>query len=223
MEDSYRHKGLRRRLIEELKGQGITDEAVLQAMDKIPRHFFMDSAFAELAYQNRAFPIGVGQTISQPYTVAFQTQLLELSPGQKVLEIGTGSGYQTAVLCEMGARVYTVERHRSLSQTARKVLGVLKYRPYFTYGDGFKGLKGFAPYDKVLVTCGAPYLPEKLVEQIGVGGSIVIPIDTDVADVQEMHRFVKKEDGSLDDERHGKFRFVPMLEKRAGNHLSGIN
>ncbi len=213
MIDSFKHKGMRRKLVEDLQKKGIVDKKVIEAMLLIPRHFFFDSSFLEFAYQDKAFPIGAGQTISQPFTVAFQTQLLEVKKGHKILEIGTGSGYQTAVLCSVGARVYSVERQKELFIKAKKDLDTLGYSPALFFGDGYKGLPAYAPFDGVLVTCGAPFLPEKLVEQVKVGGRIVIPIGEDGKQV--MYRFTKNTDGSLSEEEFGDFSFVPMLEKVA--------
>src|SRR5690606_29224845 len=166
MIDSYRHKGMRRQLIEELKEKGITDSAVLEAFDKVPRHFFLDSSFTNQAYSNMAFQIGAEQTISHPYTVAFQTELLELERGHRILEIGTGSGFQTAILCALGARVVSIERQRELFVSAKKKIGELGYSPHLFYGDGYKGKETYAPYDGILVTCGAPFVPEALKMQL---------------------------------------------------------
>ena len=193
--------------------KGIEDKKVIDALLKVPRHFFFDSSFLNFAYQDKAFPIGAGQTISQPFTVAFQTQLLDVKKGNKVLEIGTGSGYQTAVLCEVGARVYSVERQSELFIKAKEDLKILGYAPGLFFGDGYKGLPVYAPFDGVLVTCGAPFLPEKLVEQVKVGGRIVIPIGDDGKQI--MFRYTKNADGSLSEESFGDFAFVPMLEKVA--------
>jgi protein-L-isoaspartate(D-aspartate) O-methyltransferase len=212
MEDTYRHKGLRKKLVEEVRSKGITDERVLQAIDKIPRHFFMDNAFLEFAYQDKAFPIGAGQTISQPYTVAFQTQLLELKKGEKVLEIGTGSGYQTAVLLEVGARVYTIERQKALYDKTRQALPSMGYGPNFFYGDGYKGQPSFAPFDKIIVTCGATTIPEELVKQLKNGGKMVIPVGHN--DIQEMILLDKTVDGQVNTKKLGTFRFVPMLSEK---------
>ncbi len=214
IKDEYRHKGLRKQLVEELIALGITDKNVLRAIEMVPRHIFMDSAFVELAYQNKAFPIGAGQTISQPYTVAFQSSLLQVAPGEKVLEIGTGSGYQTSVLLELGARVYSIERQKYLFDKTRLILEKLAYQPYVSYGDGFKGLPGFAPFHKIIVTCGAPYLPQQLLKQLMVGGRMVIPVDDNgkllmkVIDRLDENEFTEVE--------CGEFRFVPMLENRSG-------
>ncbi|MEC8832907.1 MAG: rRNA adenine N-6-methyltransferase family protein, partial [Bacteroidota bacterium] len=165
MMDTYRHKGLRKKLIEELRTKGISDETVLTAIDAIPRHVFMDNAFINFAYRDQAFPIGADQTISQPYTVAFQTQLLELNPKDKVLEIGTGSGYQSAVLCALNVKVFSIERHRSLHQKSKQKLLELGYQPKLFFGDGYKGLPTFAPFDKIIITAAAPYIPDALKEQ----------------------------------------------------------
>lgn len=213
MKDTYRHKGLRRKLAEEIRSKGITDEKVIQAIDKIPRHLFMDDAFLEFAYQDKAFPIGAGQTISQPYTVAFQTQMLQLKKGDKVLEIGTGSGYQTAVLIECGARVFTIERQKLLYDKVRPLLAAMNYQPNFFYGDGYKGLASFAPFDKILVTCGATFVPEALLSQLKPGGRMMIPVGE--GDVQTMTLIEKTTDGQVLKQELGQFRFVPMLGERA--------
>lgn len=214
MEDSYRHKGLRRKLIEDLRAMGISNESVLQAIDAVPRHFFMDSAFLNFAYNNKAFPIGAGQTISQPFTVAMQSSLLEIKKGSKILEVGTGSGYQTGVLCALGAKVFTIERQRSLFLKARKLLKSLGLEAYTTYGDGYKGIEGFAPYDGIIVTCGAPFIPKTLLKQMKIGAHLVIPIDSG-SELQEMKRITKVADNQYEEESFGSFRFVPMLQKRA--------
>lgn len=210
-EDSYRHKGLRKKLVDTVRNKGITDEAVLAAIDKIPRHFFLDSAFDEVAYEDRAFPIGEGQTISQPYTVAYQTQLLEIKKFDKVLEIGTGSAYQAVVLAELGAQVYTIERQKKLFD-ANKQFGLLKkyLSVKFFYGDGFEGLPTYGPFDKVIITAAAPEIPPKLIEQLKPGGMMVIPLGA--GDVQQMLRITKLENGSLKEEVFDRFSFVPMLE-----------
>lgn len=212
MQDTYRHKGLRKKLVEEIRAKGIRDEKVLLAIDRIPRHYFMDNAFLEFAYSDKAFPIAAGQTISQPYTVAYQTQLLELQKGEKVLEIGTGSGYQTTVLLECGARVFTVERQKALYDKAREILPAMGYRPNFFYGDGYKGLPTFAPFDKILVTCGATFIPDALVEQLRPGGKLVIPVGSEV---QTMTMVSKSSDNRVEIQELGKFRFVPMLGEKA--------
>ncbi len=209
-EDSYRHKGLRKKLVETVKEKGIQDERVLDAIGKIPRHFFLDSAFDEVAYEDRAFPIAEKQTISQPYTVAYQTQLLQLKPFDKVLEIGTGSAYQACVLAEMGAKVYTIERQKKLFDENRKFTFLSKYPNIkFFYGDGYEGLPTFAPFDKILITAAAPEIPPKLMQQLKVGGMMVLPEGT--GDVQVMKRITKLENGEVKEEIFDRFSFVPML------------
>ena len=213
-EDSYRHKGLRKKLIDSLRDKGITDDNVLNAMMNIPRHFFLDTALEHIAYQDRAFPIGEGQTISQPYTVAFQTQLLEITPFQKVLEIGTGSAYQAMVLGEMGATVFTIERQKKLFDLNKSFILRNKYHSIkFFYGDGFEGLPTFAPFDKVIITAAAPFIPPKLIEQLKPGGKMVIPVDDNGS--QKMMRITKNADGTLDEETFSDFSFVPMLKGRS--------
>lgn len=210
-EDTYRHKGLRKKLIDSIQSKGITDENILNAMMQIPRHYFLDKALEEIAYQDRAFPIGQDQTISQPYTVAYQTQLLNVKPFEKVLEIGTGSGYQAMVLAEMGARVFTIERQKKLFDRHKDFVLRSKYPTikYF-YGDGFEGLPTYAPFDKILVTAAAPFIPPKLIDQLKVSGQMVIPVDDNGS--QRMLRLTKQEDGSLTEERFANFSFVPMLQ-----------
>lgn len=210
-DDSYRHKGLRRQLVELLRQKGITDERVLEAIMNIPRHWFLDSAFDEVAYEDKAFPIAEGQTISQPYTVAYQTQLLEPKPYEKVLEIGTGSGYQSIVLAELKAQVYTIERQKKLFDSHRRFVLRNKYPniKYF-YGDGYEGLPTYAPFDKVIVTAAAPFIPPKLVEQLKSGGKMVIPVGA--GNVQRMLRLTKQADGSVMEEVFDNFSFVPMME-----------
>ncbi|MBK6775299.1 MAG: protein-L-isoaspartate(D-aspartate) O-methyltransferase [Flavobacteriales bacterium] len=211
--DTYKYKGLRRQLVSSLEGKGIVDQRVLAAIGSIPRHaFFDDSAFERFAYEDKPFPIGSGQTISQPYTVAFQTQLLGVSPGMNVLEIGTGSGYQTAVLCTLGAKVHSVERHKPLHLATRLRLDRMRYRALLVYGDGFKGLAQFAPFDRVLVTCGAPDVPRALLDQLKPQGRMVIPVG--VGDDQRMLLIRPDGKGAHSVEDHGLFRFVPMLENR---------
>ena len=212
MEDSFRHQGLRKQLIEQLDGKGIHNTKVLAAMNKIPRHLFIDNAFVNFSYQDKAFPIGSGQTISQPYTVAFQTQLLNLEHYEKVLEVGTGSGYQAAVLSLMHADVYTIERQRELFLKTKKFLPELGYNCRFVYGDGYKGLPKFAPFDKIIITCGAPFIPEDLVAQLKVGGRMVAPIGD--GDMQVMHLIEKITETETRITTHGEFSFVPMLNKR---------
>lgn len=209
-EDTYRHKGLRKKLVETVKSKGINDEKVLHAIERIPRHFFLDSAFDEVAYEDKAFPIAEKQTISQPYTVAYQTQLLEIKPFDKVLEIGTGSAYQAVVLADMGAQVYTIERQKKLFDANKNFAFIKKYPNIkFFYGDGYEGLPTFAPFDKILITAAAPEIPKKLIEQMKVGGMMVIPVGT--GEVQVMKRFIKEQDGSLKEEVYDRFSFVPML------------
>lgn len=212
-EDTYRHKGLRMQLVKVLREKGITDERVLAAIQNIPRHYFMDSAFDKIAYEDRAFPIDADQTISQPYTVAYQTQLLEVKPLEKILEIGTGSGYQAMVLGEMGANVYTIERQKKLFDVHRRFILRDKYpRIKYFYGDGFEGLPTYAPFDKVIVTAAAPFIPPKLVQQLKTGGKMVIPVGE--GHVQRMLRLTKQADGSTTEEIFENFSFVPMLEGR---------
>jgi len=212
LEDTYQHRGLRMQLIKQLKEKGITDEAVLNAIKNIPRHFFLDSAFDKIAYEDRAFPIGEGQTISQPYTVAYQTELLQIKRGEKVLEIGTGSAYQATVLAEMGARVHTIERQKKLYDQHKDYVFKTKYPNIkFFYGDGFEGLPAFAPFDKVLITAAAPFIPPKLIDQMKEGGVMVIPVDEDNKGVQKMLRITKENGGNLKEETFDYFHFVPML------------
>lgn len=212
-EDSYRHKGLRKHLIDSIRQKGITDEEVLAAMYRVPRHFFLDSAFDKVAYEDKAFPINEGQTISQPYTVAYQTQLLGVKPFDKVLEIGTGSGYQSMVLAEMGAQVYTIERQKKLFEEHRDFVLRSKYpRIKYFYGDGYEGLPTFAPFDKIVVTAAAPTIPPNLVEQLKTGGRMVIPVGEGT--VQRMLRLTKMDDGSVQEETFESFSFVPMISGR---------
>ena len=212
MVDSFRHQGLRKQLIEHLASKGITNLKVLNAMNKIPRHLFMDNAFVNFSYQDKAFPIGAGQTISQPYTVAFQSQLLEIKPYEKVLEVGTGSGYQAAVLSLLDAEVFTIERQRELFLKTKKFLPTLGYNCMFVYGDGYKGMPNFAPFDKIIITCGAPFIPEDLVTQLKVGGRMVAPIGD--GDIQVMHLIEKISETENRITTHGKFSFVPMLNDK---------
>jgi len=214
MEDSFRHKGLRKKLVELLRSKGIADETVLSAMDKVPRHLFMDSSFINFSYSDQAFPIGSGQTISQPYTVAFQSSLLEIKPLDKVLEVGTGSGYQAGVLVEMGAKVYTIERHRELFVKAQSTLKLLGYKAHFFYGDGYEGIPSYQPYDKILVTAAAPTIPEKLLGQLKIGGILVIPVGGDAG--QSMVKIVRESENSFVRTEHGAFAFVPLLKGKSG-------
>jgi protein-L-isoaspartate(D-aspartate) O-methyltransferase len=210
--DSFQHKGMRRILIDILREKGISDEAVLDAMNKIPRHYFLDSAFDKIAYENRAFPIAADQTISHPYTVAYQTQLLQVKKGDKVLEIGTGSIYQTTILAEMGAQsVFTIERQKKLYEEQKLFFFFRKQYPNikFFYGDGFQGLPTYGPFDKIIITAAAPFIPHKLIEQLKPGGCMVVPVDE--GEVQRMLRINKLEDGSILEESFEEFSFVPML------------
>jgi protein-L-isoaspartate(D-aspartate) O-methyltransferase len=211
-EDTYRHKGLRRQLVESLRDKGITSEKVLEAIFNVPRHFFLDTAFDQIAYEDRAFPIESGQTISHPYTVAYQTQLLDVQPFEKVLEIGTGSCYQSCVLAEMGAQVFTIERQKKIYDSNKQDFVFIKKYPRIKmfYGDGFQGLPTYAPFDKVIITAAAPFIPPKLIEQMKPGGVMVIPVDED--NCQRMLRVTKQSDGSTIQEKFDQFSFVPMLE-----------
>jgi protein-L-isoaspartate(D-aspartate) O-methyltransferase len=209
-DDTYRHQGLRKKLVENLRAKGISDENVLDAILKVPRHFFLDSAFDEVAYEDRAFPIAKHQTISQPYTVAYQTQLLEVHPFDKVLEIGTGSAYQACILAEMGAQVFTIERQKALFDTNRKWPFLKKYPNLkMFFGDGYEGLPTFAPFDKIIVTAAAPYIPPKLIQQLKAGGKMVIPVGD--RPVQRMLRLIKLPDETVQEEVFDNFSFVPML------------
>jgi protein-L-isoaspartate(D-aspartate) O-methyltransferase len=210
--DEYRHKGMRRKLAEELKGLCISNENVLDAVRTIPRHFFIDSTFEQYAYTNKAFPIASGQTISQPHTVALQTQLLGCSSGAKVLEIGTGSGYQCAVLCELGIKVHSIERQKELFDSAGPLLRELGYKPALYYGDGYKGKRAFAPFDGIIVTCGAPDVPQALINQLAVGARLVIPVGPDGK--QRMLTIDKISEDEFVHKDHGNAAFVPMLEDR---------
>ena len=216
LEDNYRHKGLRKQLVDQLRAKDITDEAVLSAINEVPRHVFLDSSFVELAYQAMAFPIGSGQTISQPSTVAFQTQLLQIEKGMKVLEIGTGSGYQACVLAAMGAKVFTIERQRNLYFKTKEILEHLPFRVKTFLGDGFEGLPTYQPFDRIIITAGAPSIPEELIRQMKDGGIMVIPMDHAESEGQTMLRVTKMPDGTLTKEEFGDFKFVPML-KEIGN------
>lgn len=214
MEDTYRHKGLRKQLVEVIAEKGIRSEAVLRAMMTIPRHFFLEKAFLEIAYQDKAFPIGLEQTISQPFTVAYQTELLDVQKREKILEVGTGSGYQAAILAVMGARVFTVERHEPLLAKAKIMFDLLQLgniRAYFR--DGYKGLPEFAPFDKIIVTAAAPFVPEALQQQLKIGGKMVIPVDSKGG--QEMQRWTKLADNRFEIERLDEFHFVPFVEGKA--------
>ena len=207
-EDNYKHRGLRNKLVKILQKKGISDPRILAAIGKVPRHLFFDDALLEHAYQDKAFPIGEGQTISQPYTVAFQTGKLEVRPGDRVLEIGTGSGYQACILLELGAKVYTIEYNRKLYETARDFLPRIGYNPWFFYGDGSKGLPSKAPFDRILVTAGAPVIPNALTGQLAEGGILVIPVGD--REKQKMVKIQKKGDRLLQEE-FDNFAFVPLL------------
>lgn len=214
-EDTYRHKGLRKKLIDTLREKGITDENVLTAMNNIPRHYFLDTALDNIAYEDRAFPISEGQTISQPYTVAYQTQLLQVKPQEKILEIGTGSIYQATVLAEMGAKVFTIERQKNLFDKTKQFIFRSKYPNIkFFYGDGFEGLPTYAPFDKVIITAAAPFIPPRLIDQLKPGGIMVVPVDE--GSHQRMLRITKYADGSFSDEAFNNFSFVPMLGGKNG-------
>lgn len=214
LHDGYKEQGLRKQLVEEITRKGIADDRVIAAIGKIPRHLFMDSAFVNFAYVDKAFPIGSGQTISQPYTVAYQTELLQIQKGDKVLEIGTGSGYQTAVLLELGAKVFTIERQRELFIKTQRFLPKLGYRPQFFFGDGYLGKPTYGPFDKILITAGAPEIPEKLIAQLKPGGIMVIPLGKNN---QIMKRITKNTDDSLKTESFEGFSFVPLLKGTAND------
>lgn len=209
MQDTFKEKGLRKKLIDSLQMKGIRDQSVLDAMNKIPRHYFMDSSFINFAYKDQAFPIASGQTISQPYTVAFQSSLLEVKPGDRILEIGTGSGYQTAILLEMGASVYSIERHRDLYLIADRILSSMGYHPYLFWDDGYEGKSTYAPFDKILLTAAAPYIPEALKAQLKPGGYLVAPLGE--GNVQQMIRICKIDETTNKTEEYGNFSFVPFL------------
>lgn len=210
-EDNYRHKGMRKALADLMSHKDIKDKRVVDAIAKVPRHFFFETAFIDKAYQDIAFPIGEGQTISQPYTVAFQTQLLEIKKGDKVLEIGTGSGYQSCILLELGAIVYTIEYNKILFERTKKFLPTMGYQPKFFHGDGTKGLPSFAPYDKIIVTAGGPFVPESLVNQLKINGILVIPVGDE--EKQKMLRINKLSEIEIKKEEHGNFSFVKLLGK----------
>ena len=212
MNDSFKHKGLRNRLVETIKSKGINDEKVLYAIGNVPRHLFMDSGFIDHAYQDKAFPISANQTISQPFTVAFQTELLKLKKGDKVLEVGTGSGYQAAVLCELGVNVYTIERQGELYKKVVNFLPSINYYPKkIIYGDGYKGLEEESPFDSIIVTAGAPLVPKALLNQLKIGGRLVIPLGENI---QIMTLYVKISDDNFDIKEYGEFQFVPLLKEK---------
>jgi len=210
MEDSYLHKGLRKKLVYEIKSKGISDERVLNAIGKVPRHLFMDSGFIKFAYKDQAFPIKAGQTISQPYTVAFQTSLLNIEAGDKVLEIGTGSGYQTAILFELGAKVFSIERKKELFIEAGSLLKKLGYKARLFYGDGYKGKPTYGPFNKILITAAAPNIPEDLKDQLHTGGRLVTPVGD--SNFQVMKLIEKVRDDQFEISNHGQFVFVPLLK-----------
>lgn len=212
MQDSYKHQGMRRQLIGQLSEQGVDDQRILDAFESIPRHFFLDAVFAEQAYSNMAFQIGSGQTISHPYTVAFQTLQLDVQKGDQILEVGSGSGFQTCILCQLGAKVFSIERHKELHLKAKHMVRYFGFNARLSFGDGYKGLPAFAPFDKILVTCGAPSVPEELVRQLKPGGIMIVPVGS--GNTQEMKRIVRREDGSYTEEDLGSFSFVPMLKDR---------
>ena len=212
MEDTFRHKGLRKILVDGIRDKGIKDERILNAINTIPRHLFMDNAFIQFAYKDKAFPIGSGQTISQPYTVALQTQLLDVKSHDKILEIGTGSGYQAAVLKALDLDVYTIERQKDLFQRTQEFLPEIGYNCNFFYGDGYKGLPNFAPFDRIIITCGAIEIPRALLSQLKLGGKMVAPIGE--GDIQVMHLIEKVSEEDHKITTHGKFSFVPMLSDK---------
>ena len=212
MNDSFKHKGLRKKLIQTIKSKGINNTNVLSAIGKVPRHLFMDSGFIDHAYQDKAFPIGADQTISQPFTVAFQTQLLEINKGDKVLEVGTGSGYQAAVLCELGANVYSIERQGELYKKAVNFLPSINYYPKkIIYGDGYKGLEEEAPFDSIIVTAGAPFVPKTLLNQLKIGGRLVIPVGENI---QVMTLYIRVSEKKFNMNEYGEFQFVPLLKEK---------
>lgn len=210
VDDSYRHKGLRQKLVDIVKEKGIKDSRILDAIGKVPRHCFMDSGFIEFAYRDQAFPIAAGQTISQPYTVAFQTELLEVKKHDKVLEVGTGSGYQCAILLELGAKVHTVERQRELFLKSKVILGEMGYKPYFYYGDGYLGLPSQTPFDKIIITAGAPEIPRELLKQLKLGGRMVVPVGGSSGQVMMTIDRINEDD--YKETERGYFAFVPMLK-----------
>ncbi len=213
IDDSLRHQGMRRKLVEEIRKKGISNEMVLQAIGSVPRHLFLDNAFLEFAYQDKAFPIEAGQTISQPYTVAYQSQLLLPEKGMKVLEIGTGSGYQTSILFLLGLKVFSIERHKVLYSNTQKLMNELNYNIRLFYGDGFKGLPAYAPFDRILITCGVKEIPTELVRQLKQGGIMVLPLGPE--NEQVMTTVIKKDDQNTEIISLERFRFVPMLENKA--------
>lgn len=215
-EDNYRHKGMRQQMVNQLRADGFSDERVLAAINEVPRHVFLDSSFVEYAYSDQPFSIGSGQTISQPSTVALQTSLLNIESGMKVLEVGTGSGYQACVLAAMGAKVFSIERQRNLYFRAKEILEQLPYRVKTFLGDGYEGLMSYRYYDRVIITAGAPFIPPKLIDQMKPGGIMVIPMDNGQGG-QTMLRVTKNDDGTLSKEEFGSFKFVPMLAGTASD------
>lgn len=213
MKDTLQFKQEAKNLVNGLRQEGIADERVLNAIEKIPRHEFVEKGLVKYAYEDRPLPIGRNQTISQPFTVAYQTELLQLKPGDKVLEIGTGSGYQAAVLCEMNVEVYSIERHQPLYLKAKTILNELGYSPHLFYGDGYEGLPDHAPFDKILITAATKSFPQKLKEQLGIGGMMVAPVGDDVRQVMTVIKRVSE--NKYEETEHGFFRFVPMLEGMA--------
>lgn len=213
MNETYRHKGLRKKLADGLRQKGIKDDKVIEAINAVPRHLFMDSGFVNFAYKDQAFPIGEGQTISQPFTVAYQTELLEVRRGDKILEIGTGSGYQAAVLIEMGAKVFSIERKRGLFLRAQSLLPKIGYHPHFFYGDGFKGLSSYSPFDKIIITAGVHEVPARLLEQLRLNGIMVAPLGKE--NNQTMTVIKKVSEGENEITEHGNFIFVPMLKGKS--------
>lgn len=212
MKDTLKHSGMRNKLAQTIVAKGIEDEKVLNAIRKVPRHLFLDSSFEEHAYQDKAFPIGASQTISQPYTVAFQTELLQIQPNDAILEIGTGSGYQTAILLELKARVFTIERQKELFKKTKLFFAKMGYRPKkMIFGDGYKGLPDEAPFDGIIVTAGAPFVPKPLLSQLKVGGKLVIPVGDEE---QIMTLYIRKSEKEFEKQELGHFRFVPMLENK---------
>jgi protein-L-isoaspartate(D-aspartate) O-methyltransferase len=211
--DNYREKGARKKLVSLLKEKGISDRRVLEAIGKVPRHYFFDETFWVQAYKDIAFPIGDGQTISQPYTVAYQTELLHIKPGDKVLEIGTGSGYQTCILLELGAEVYTIERQENIFKRTIQVLPYMGYKPHFFLGDGSKGKAEFAPYDKIIVTAGAPFVPEVMLRQLKIGGLLVIPVGDEKS--QKMLTVIRTGENDYEKIELDTFRFVPLVGDQA--------
>ncbi|MBN2263313.1 MAG: protein-L-isoaspartate(D-aspartate) O-methyltransferase [Prolixibacteraceae bacterium] len=208
--DTLQHKAMRRRLVETIAEKGITNRAVIDAIGRIPRHLFMESGFIKFAYKDQAFPIGAGQTISQPYTVAFQSQLLNVKANDKILEVGTGSGYQAAVLIELGAQVFTIERQKELYVKVQQLLPTIGYHPRFFYGDGYKGLPTYGPFDGIIVTAGAPYIPDDLKLQLKVGARLVIPVDNGATQVMVV--IERRGENEFDEQHFGNFSFVPLLK-----------